>query len=214
MNVPVAKTVAALSAAASQSKLYRRASASSFARRAVPAHMTQLETLLHQRTRFLAFLQRRIPDAAQAEDVLQTAYMRALQHEEDLQQQESVIGWFYRVLRNAVIDYYRRGATRNEALAGWAREMEGAVTMPPELRDAVCECLSVAIEGLAPSYAEVLREVDLGEEPLAHFAKRHNLTQNNATVRVHRARAALRKQLIRCCGACAEHHCEACDCRF
>jgi hypothetical protein len=36
---------------------------------------------------------------------------------------------------------------------------------------------------------------------------------SNAAVRIHRARAAFRKHLVRTCGACAEHSCIDCTCR-
>ncbi|MEZ2346587.1 sigma-70 family RNA polymerase sigma factor [Terriglobus sp. RCC_193] len=174
---------------------------------------TKLDTLLEHRGQFLAFLERRVHDRNKAEDILQAAYIRALEHEGNVQEHESVVGWFYRVLRNAVIDSYRRHSVENEGLALLAREMEDAVTSPVDLRDEVCLCLQSAVDSLSPDYAELLREVDLADEPLTAYAQKRSLTSNNAAVRAHRARAALRKELLRSCGACAEHHCEVCTCK-
>lgn len=179
----------------------------------MPAAAPTLDTLLEYRRQFLCFVQRRVGDAALAEDILQSAYMRALQHDGDVREAESMVAWFYRVLRNALIDHYRRRTTESEALAVWAREMEDAVVPPPEIRDEVCRCLTAAMDGLPANYAELLREVDLKEEPLSAFAQQHNITASNAAVRAHRARTALRRELIRTCGACAEHACETCTCR-
>lgn len=40
-----------------------------------------------------------------------------------------------------------------------------------------------------------------------------DVTANNASVRLHRARRALKEQLLRACGACAAHGCLECSCR-
>ncbi len=173
---------------------------------------TKLETLLEHRRQFLGFVQRRVGDAALAEDILQAAYMRALQHDGDVRAAESAVAWFYRILRNAVIDHYRRRSTESEALMAWGREMEDAVVPAPEIRDEVCRCLTVAIDNLPVNYAELLRHVDLAEQPLSSFAQSRKITAANAAVRAHRARTALRRELIRTCGACAEHGCEQCTC--
>jgi hypothetical protein len=44
------------------------------------------------------------------------------------------------------------------------------------------------------------------------YAVEAGLTANNAGVRVFRARDALRKQVSRSCGTCAEHGCLDCTC--
>jgi DNA-directed RNA polymerase specialized sigma24 family protein len=77
---------------------------------------TSLDQLLAQRKKFMAFLQRRVPDAALAEDILQTAYLRAYKHKDNVEPGEPAVAWFYRLLRNAVIDNFRRQETRNKAL--------------------------------------------------------------------------------------------------
>ena len=160
---------------------------------------TALQTLLDQRGRFLAFLQRRVQDAGLAEDILQAAYMRAMQHEDDMQAQESVVGWFYRVLRNAVIDQYRRQSTESKAIEEWARELENRPALREEDQRAVCGCISQVMDALRPEYAGLLKAVELGGQPLQEYAKQHGLTASNAGVRAHRARVALRKELTRVC---------------
>lgn len=80
------------------------------------------------------------------------------------------------------------------------------------MRGAVCECLHTLLPTLKPEYAEILRRADLEEEPLAAVASSLGITLNNATVRLHRARQALKRQLERSCGTCAVHGCLDCDC--
>jgi RNA polymerase sigma factor (sigma-70 family) len=186
---------------------------------------TTLQSLLDRRAAFLAFVRRRVESRELAEDILQTAYMRALQAAGslptgDLRADESATAWFYSVLRNAVIDHYRRRATESTALSSLASDLgltgPGA-TEPsaphPSTQSFVCGCIEHLLPNLRPAYAEVLREVDLAETPLVEFARRHNLSASNAGVRIHRARAALRQELARCCGACSLHACLDCDCK-
>lgn len=174
---------------------------------------TPLDELIAQRKRFLAFIARRVSDAGVAEDILQSAYLRAFEHRDEFEAGESVVAWFYRLLRNAVIDSYRREASKGRALEAWTRELESATQPAPELENDVCACLGGVLDGLKPEYAEVLRAVDLGEQRVQEFAVQHGLSASNAGVRVHRARAALRKQLLRTCAACAEHGCLNCTCK-
>ncbi len=169
--------------------------------------------LLAQRKQFLAFVQRRVSDFGLAEDILQTAYLRAYQHQDDFQKSESAVGWFYRLLRNAVIDSYRRQETKSKALEALTRVLEMDFQAAPDLYDDICGCLHSVLDTLKPQYSEILRAVDLGEQRVQDFAKQHNLSASNAGVRAYRARAALRKQLIETCSSCADHGCLNCTCK-
>jgi RNA polymerase sigma factor (sigma-70 family) len=172
-----------------------------------------IDQLIAQRKRFLAFVQRRVSDYEVAEDILQSAYLRAFEHRDDFKPTESAVAWFYHLLRNAVIDNYRRHASKERALEGWTRELENSAQPSPELQNEVCACLYDIVEGLKPEYSEVLRAVDIEEQRVQDFAEQHRISASNAGVRIHRARAALRKQLLRVCATCAEHGCVNCTCK-
>jgi RNA polymerase sigma factor (sigma-70 family) len=172
-----------------------------------------LDQLIAERKRFLAFVQRRVSNHELAEDILQTAYLRAFEHRDDFKPSELAVAWFYRLLRNAVIDNYRRHVSKEKAFAAWARELETSTQPSPEFKNEVCKCLRELLKGLKPEYSEVLRAVDLGEQRVQDFAEQHRLSVSNAGVRMHRARAALRKQLLQVCSTCAEHGCIDCTCK-
>ena len=55
-------------------------------------------------------------------------------------------------------------------------------------------------------------DINMLRDAVKAFAERHGLTPGNAGVRVFRAREALRKQVVRSCGTCAEHGCLDCTC--
>jgi RNA polymerase sigma factor (sigma-70 family) len=172
-----------------------------------------LDRILAQREQFLAFVQRRVSDPAIAEDILQAAYLRAFEHRDDFKAEESILAWFYRLLRNAVIDSYRRHTAKNKALEAWRRELETAGPPSAAEQDEACACLHSVIASLKPEYSEILRAVDLGEQRVQEFADQQGISISNAGVRAHRARAALRRQLLVTCATCAEHGCLNCTCK-
>ena len=61
-------------------------------------------------------------------------------------------------------------------------------------------------------YAEAIRRVEVDGVPVKEWAAEAGITPNNAGVRLFRAREALRKQVMRCCGTCASHGCLDCTC--
>ena len=169
-----------------------------------------LEALLSSRKKFLGFLSSRVGEEA-AEDILQTAYIKAMQHEDQIEKAESITAWFYRILRNSVIDHYRRSTTRTQALEQYASQQPDSYEH--ELEAQACACIKEVIADLKPEYREAIQQMDLyGQTPDA-FAKAQGLTANNASVRLHRARKAVAARLTSTCGACAEHKCLDCTCR-
>jgi RNA polymerase sigma-70 factor (ECF subfamily) len=168
--------------------------------------------LVENHRQFLAFLERRVGDRAIAEDILQDAFVKSLEKSDDVRDETSSVAWFYRTLRNAVIDHYRRSGARGRAIDAFARELEGAVEPPPELHDEICGCLTRLASTLKPEYEAALRRVDVEGAPVQEFAAEAGITPNNASVRVFRAREALRKQVKSSCGTCAEHGCLECSC--
>ena len=168
--------------------------------------------LVAENGRFLAFLERRLGSRAEAEEILQTVYARALARGvPDDGDDRGVVAWFYRILSNALVDRARRSAVERRASERLAEELEEPSA--PELREAVCACMHDLLPSMKPEYADVVRAVELEERTLAEVASERGITVNNATVRLHRARQALKKQLLRACGACAAHGCLECHCR-
>lgn len=179
---------------------------------ALPTTRPVIDALVGNHREFLAFLERRVGDRATAEDILQEAFVRGMSRAEDLRSEESVRAWFYRTLRNAVIDHYRRRGSSDRALGALAAEMEEAVEPEAELADAVCGCVRKLADTLKPEYAEAIRRVEVDGVPVKEWAAEAGITPNNAGVRLFRAREALRKQVMRSCGTCASHGCLDCSC--
>lgn len=167
--------------------------------------------MAENRRAFLSFLERRVGHRETAEDLLQESFARSLDSV-PLAPEESVTAWFYRVLRNGVIDHYRRRGVGDRALAALQRELEQEVDPSPDERDAVCRCVSRLSETLKPEYALALRRVEVDGVSVQDFAAEAGITANNAGVRLFRARETLRKRVVHWCGSCADRGCIDCSC--
>ena len=176
-----------------------------------PQQREVVETLVSNHRQFLGFLEKRTGDRALAEDLLQEAFVRGLDRIEALRDDESAVAWFYRSLRNAVVDHHRRRGASERSLAALARELETAEPTG-ELERAICRCVAELAETLKPEYADALRSVEVGGVAVKDYAAQRGLTASNAGVRVFRAREALRRQVAAACGTCAEHGCVDCHC--
>ena len=170
-----------------------------------------LAALVGSHREFLAFLEARLRDRALAEDVLQEAFVKGLERGGALREAESAKAWFYRVLRNAVVDHHRKRQRTDRVLERLAGDLEEG-REDPDVDAAVCRCVGRLATTLKPEYADALRRIELDGVAVKDFAAEQGITPGNASVRVFRAREALRKQVARACGTCAEHGCLDCSC--
>lgn len=159
---------------------------------------------------FLRFLEKRVESPAVAEEILQAAFVKAMEKGAQIREGERAVAWFYRLLRHALIDHYRHRSVEKRAQDSMRSELSEA--HDAELEDTICQCVKGLIKTLKPEYARILSEVDLEDKSLATVAAEGGLTVNNATVRLHRARQALKRQLQQSCGTCADHGCLNCAC--
>lgn len=165
----------------------------------------------HQQT-FLNFLTGRVGSRAVAEDILQEAFVRGLGKLETVRSEASIVAWFYQILRNAVIDHHRRHAVADRRTEALAAELAGQAAPGEDFAGAVCQCVQTLAGALKPEYAEALRRIELDGVTVKDFAVELGISANNAAVRVFRAREALKKQVVRCCGKCADLGCVDCTC--
>ena len=173
-----------------------------------------IEKLVDSHREFLTFLEKRVESKEVAEDILQAAFVRGLERSAEIHDEESVVAWFYRVLRNAVIDHYRRRGAAERAQERWTREFGPAEVPAPEIQKEICVCLVRLLDELKPEYKQALQEIDLEDGSLYKLATKEGITANNARVRLHRARVAMRKKVAECCGTCAGDGCSDCTCEY
>lgn len=159
--------------------------------------------------RLRAFIARRTPSEADAEDILQEVFLRIHQHAASVNRADRLTSWLFQVTRNAIADYYRSPTRREQPEAGVGESaLEIADRAAPEpipdldsdlARQELSNCLRPLVERLSPPYREAVALVDLGGASQADAAARLGLSVSGMKSRVQRGRRALREILIECC---------------
>ena len=166
-----------------------------------------VERLLAQhRIELLAFVRSRGRGRVVAEDVVQQVAVQALNNAERLRDPSSGRAWLFRITRNVLADELRR-----------PRPIEVEI-IDDQLADEVddegerCACVLTVVQGLKPEYSSLLARVVVEDQPVSDVAKALGITANNAMVRLHRARTALKQRLIDHCGTDSLRACLNCAC--
>ncbi len=166
--------------------------------------------LLERRDEFVAFLRRRLPTSADADDVLQQAFLAAARNAGSIEREDAAVSWFYAVLRTTLADHFRHIGRQARVLADVGDDAPVSSLPPHEV--GTCACSVALLPELPAIYEEILTRVDVREESLDAVAGDLRLTLNNATVRLHRARRALRQKIAACCGCKSSKECLSCKC--
>ncbi|MGA8027704.1 MAG: sigma-70 family RNA polymerase sigma factor [Bryobacteraceae bacterium] len=131
-------------------------------------------------------------NAADAEDVLQTIFLRLVRRDPSSQRLENEESYLRRAAVNASVDLIR--ARQAEARAP-LREV-GFETPSGEVQ----ECLRQALGRLSPRSAEVFALRFLEDFTNQQIAKSLNISQVLVAVTLHRARRQLQKEIRSCLG--------------
>lgn len=141
-------------------------------------------------------------DDAEAEDVMEDAYVRAYQHLDQFAGRAKFSTWLTRIAVNEALMRKRRAA-RFESLDGDSEEerrVDMLISRGPSPEQALCQkelacSLEDAILALPEHYRLVLILRDVQEMSVAETAECLALSEENVRIRLHRARAALRREL-------------------
>jgi RNA polymerase sigma-70 factor (ECF subfamily) len=180
---------------------------------AKPLDAAVQRALVEAREEMLVFLQRRLRNRDDAEEVLQRFSLRALERASQLRDIRTVRGWLGRILATTLVDHQRNlSRRRRRETAVDDAEIESE-PVDAELDAAVCNCLYRLLPTLKPEYSDIVWRADILGEPRDRLAASLGTSLNNVTVRLHRGRQALRKRLEEMCRTCPIHgfldcHCE------
>jgi RNA polymerase sigma-70 factor (ECF subfamily) len=177
------------------------------ARRVVEGEVELFELLLRRYNQRLFRVARGIVATdAEAEDVLQDAWVRAYQHLAGFRGEARLATWLSRIAAHEALARVRRGrrfvalssAAEDELPASAAGDPE-TLAMNGELRAA----LEAAISALPPRYRSVFLLRAIEGLSTAETAASLELSEETVKVRLHRARARLRQDLERRLGEAA-----------
>ncbi len=173
--------------------------------------------ILGSQKSFVSYLESKVKNREVAEDIFQTSILKALKNSHNLKDEQSVMPWFYQILKNSVMDYFRekkKTAAKSNKISQYVSELSNEGIFNRESQEQLCACFKKLFKTISPQYADLLNKIDLNEESIESLAKKEGTTANNLTVKLHRARRALRESLEAVCGACTKHGCLNCTCNM
>lgn len=167
-----------------------------------------IHLLLHQEGRFLAFLRSRLGSSALSEDILQSAYLRTLEKGTQIRSEDTIVAWFYTLLRHAIADHFRAHRPGADPVVMELLE----APEDPELRKSSEDCVRVAMRSLRPDDAQLIEWADLNGIEVAELSARLGTPSKTLSQRLFRARQALAKRLQELCRSCTATKCLYCRC--
>lgn len=163
------------------------------------------ETISQERGRLRNFIRRRVPDANEAEDILQDVFFEYVEAYRLPEPIEQVGAWLYRVARNRIIDRFRK--KREVALpempgeeedGHWLEEVLPSADGGPEAayaRRVLLDELYAALEELPREQRDVFIAHELDGRSFKELAAEKNVAVNTLLARKRYAVLHLRARL-------------------
>jgi RNA polymerase sigma-70 factor (ECF subfamily) len=145
----------------------------------------------------------RLAGAAEADDLTQETFARVSQSLEGFRGDAALATWVYRIATNVARDRARTPGFRMQARAAEPRTLGALATSPAvELdiaRGEMSGCVRDYVDRLPPAYRTVVLLSEVEELPDREIAEVLGISVEAAKIRLHRARARLRRMLQQGC---------------
>ena len=163
------------------------------------------ETISQERGRLRNFIRRRVPDASEAEDILQDVFFEYVEAYRLPHPIEQVGAWLFRVARNRIIDRFRKkrevqlpDAPDGEDDGRWLEEVLPSPESGPEAayaRGVLLEEFYAALAELPKEQREVFIAHELDGRSFKELAAESGASMNTLLARKRYAVLHLRKRL-------------------
>jgi len=166
------------------------------------------EVVARERSRLRSFIRRRVPDAGDAEDILQEVFYELIAATRLLQPIERVSAWLFRVARNRIIDRFRKSretvAQSNPVLGSEQQEADTLEQLLPSVdagpealfaRRMLLEELDAALDELPAAQRDVFIAHELEGKSFRELAQQTGLSVNTLLARKRYAVLHLRRRL-------------------
>lgn len=142
----------------------------------------------------LAFIQQRVANRQDAEDILSQVFEKLIQADKKAQPPQQISAWLYQVSRNAIIDYYRQRKLKQALPDDLADEQDEASAIQD-----LSHCLLPLIKTLPEPYQSAVLLADIDTLNHQTIADRQRISLSAAKSRVRRGREKLHQALLSCC---------------
>jgi RNA polymerase sigma factor (sigma-70 family) len=162
------------------------------------------EVVEREQSRLRRFIRHRLPDPADAEDILQDVFYELAEANRLLVPIEHVTAWLFRVARNRITDFFRRkrpelgpAAAPAEELPPWEDLLPSPQAGPEAIlaRRLLLEEIESALAELAPEQRYVFVAHELEGKSFKQMASETGVSVNTLLSRKHYAVRHLRERL-------------------
>lgn len=166
------------------------------------------DTIAEQQTRLRRFIERRVVDRSEAEDILQEVFYELVDAYRLMKPIEQVGAWLFRVARNRITDRFRRRKIEarhdDDAFDAEGERVNWDELLPsledgPEAafaRQVLLDQIAAAIEELPPAQREIFLAHELEGRSFKSLASEWGVNVNTLLARKHAAVNALRARLL------------------
>ena len=156
-----------------------------------------------ERSGLLRFIRRRVPDPADAEDILQDVFYELVEANRLLMPVEHVTAWLFRVARNRIVDVFRKrkpvrgAATVEDDETPWEELLPSPEDGPEAMhaRHALLDAMAAAIAELPREQREVFVAHELEGRSFKEMAAATGVSVNTLLSRKRYAVLHLRERL-------------------
>ena len=141
-----------------------------------------------------AFLQSRLRNASDVDDVLQDALMKTFRNISSLKSGDKIKPWLFQIANNALMDHYRRAKRDNSISA------EDLWYDDEDSQHAFEGCLEPFLSALPPESGDLLRKIEIEGASQKDYAEEIGISYSTLKSRVQSSRKQLRGLFEHCCG--------------
>ncbi len=151
--------------------------------------------------RLHGFIAKRVANPDDVDEILQDSYQRMQNNLGQLHDQDRFESWLYQIVRNRIIDFYRKRKLN-------VGELEDLSADEPteDFTKELSPCLEKMIRHLDPADQEALEHVHIKQLSIQDYASTCNLGISAAKSRVQRARRKMRDLFEECCSITYNAH--------
>lgn len=141
------------------------------------------------------FVRSRVSNVQDAEDIVQTIYLKIIAQLPGLLNVEKLNAWIFRIARNAIIDYYRGRRLYTDLPEDFPCPIHDASNRNLE----VANCIGCFISQLPFKYREAIELTEIKGITQVQLSERLGITVSGAKSRVQRGRSKLKELILSCC---------------
>lgn len=145
----------------------------------------------------LNFIQSKVSNKHDAEDILQNVFIKIYKNIDDLKSETKLESWIFQITRNSIIDYYR--AKKPDYSLNKAEESFEIPIETENMNQKISLYLNELIRELPKKYQEPLDMYEFKNHKHKEISKKLNISVSGSKTRVQRAKIKLKEMLLKCC---------------